>query len=81
MAKPKTTPTTREGILKALADNSRDRQRVAREDSLLLEQRDELFLAARAAEPPIVVREVAQLSGLTEVAVNKRLKQLRDAGR
>ena len=80
MAKQTEIPTDTAGIRKALERNTRDRARVSREDAALLEERDRLFTAARDADPPIVVREIAQLTGLTEVAINKRLKQIRSAG-
>lgn len=68
---------TRAGIKRALTANRKAREEAQAKLEELFEQRDELYLAARSADPPIVVREIADLAGVTEVAVNKQVAKAR----
>jgi len=67
----------RDKIISDLKANTSAAKKNAAEADRLLRARDRLFLRARAATPPVTVREIAKLTGLAEVSVNKRLKQLR----
>lgn len=67
----------RDEIVRKLRANTNAREKVTAQADRLYDERDTLYLAARHSDPPITVRELAECAGVTEVAVNKRLAQLR----
>ncbi len=70
-----TTASDRKAVIRKLRTVAKRHDRASAALAAAERERTEVYLEARAVEPPVTFREIADIFGVTEAAVMQKLKR------